>query len=572
MPKIIPFRYDSLKTLLGDIGDGVLITDEDEIIRYGNEAAWRILGYNLPEGDMPDVMFSDVCPLVNLITKEPYPDPLPIAMRGLTSVGLGKDVGLIKNGKVICLSATCSPMRTPTGRLLGASVILRDVTQIRMLERKVETDQRYMTNVFSAARIGLCVLDYRGITRKINSAGLEMMQATEEMVIGCQFGDGFMCVNSMEHGCGKGSFCGRCPVRRNINLAMMDDDYSNDFTFVMQTKRSLTPLWLKVFISQMGQGEDKKIILALIDISARKLYERQLKDAKTVAEAANEAKTLFISNISHEIRTPVNGMMGMLELAMRESLPTSVHEYLVNAKTCAEDLLSIINDILDFSKLESGRMTLEDIGFDLHELLGRMDAVYKQLAEKKGLYMRVDGMNGVPRYVKGDPLRVRQIFRNLLTNALKFTSHGGIEIKASVGEWDGKPFLRFAVVDTGIGMDIATQERLFQPFTQGDASTTRKYGGTGLGLMIVRELVNAMGGDIVVESKLGVGSQFIFRLPLRLADGAEHEMRDQTVFLNPLTAEQKIEAKKSEDSKEAQIDITDLLKYCNEKLTGGDEK
>ncbi|MGN0941738.1 MAG: PAS domain-containing sensor histidine kinase [Selenomonadaceae bacterium] len=587
MEKEIPFRYESLKMLLGDIGDGIVLTDTSERVRYANEAACRILGAT-DEASIEGALFYDVCPLINVGTGEKYPDPLPIAMYGMTSVGLAKDVGLMRGERPVYLSATCSPMRSASGRLIGCSIILREVTRLRMLEHKIAADQKYMTTVFSAAKIGLCVLDANGYTRKINGAGLAMMQTTAENALGRQFGDAFLCENSIEHGCGNSSFCPSCPVRQSIEHAIADDEFSSDFTFVMKSKRSYTPMWLKVFVSQTGTGDEKRLVIALIDISAGKLYEKQLKYAKTAAEAASKAKTIFISNISHEIRTPINGMLGMLELAERSTISDKVRNYIENARSCSEDLLAIINDILDFSKLESGRMKLESIGFDTREMFSRIEAVYSELARKKGIAFSIVGAESLPRFVVGDPLRIRQIFRNLLTNALKFTQHGKIEITASTGLWEGRPFMRFTVSDTGIGMERKTQEQLFQPFSQGDSSITRRFGGTGLGLMIVKELIAAMQGDIAVESEKGKGSKFIFRLPLIEADGAEPEMRRDTVFMKPdihgesnKTAEDKDAPSISEKDEEggvrkkmgsiSEISIDDLMKYCNDKLEG-DEK
>ena len=560
------FQPEILQGLLGVIGDGFILTDTQENILYINHAAGRVLDYVERPGRM--VTFSEVCPLVDVTNGHKYLNPLRLAITEKRSVGLARNIGVLGANGPVYLSATCSPIISPTGngQVLGGSVILRDVTRMRELEAKVEMDRHYMRAVFSAAKVGLCILNADGEIIEINETGLNIMESTAEESLGLQFGDAFHCENSMEHGCGHGTNCRHCPVRNNLEAAIMDDEFSSEFNVLMRSSRDHRIVWLKVCISQTGHGRDKQIIAALVDESARKLYEHQLEEAKMAAEEASRTKTQFLSNMSHEIRTPINGMLGMMELAMREPLSDKQQVCLHNARQCSEDLLRIINDILDFAKLESGHAMLETINFDLHKTIVRIVGTYRQLAQAKGLKMETPDVKALPRFVRGDPLRLRQIFHNLLSNALKFTAEGEICFQATVGTHRDHPSLDFEIRDTGIGMDEAARKKLFKPFSQGDSSTTRRFGGTGLGLMIVRELLDYMGGDIQVESEPGLGSSFRFWVPLIEASSADEERREQSVFLNPHPEGSPAPQQDPADPAPVDTEVDELMVYCLQKL------
>jgi len=248
------------------------------------------------------------------------------------------------------------------------------------------------------------------------------------------------------------------------------------------------------------------------DVTERKRLDEALAAARDAAEAASQAKSAFLANTSHEIRTPLNGLLGLARLATLPHLTDARRQqYLEQVLDCAQSLADIMSDILDVSKIEAGKFTLDDAPFDLRQALQAVHHAYASLAEVKGLALELSIAPTVPPIVRGDPVRVRQILSNFITNALKFTDRGQVRIEATLA---ASGAVRLTVSDTGPGIAGSIQQRLFQPFMQGDSSTTRRYGGTGLGLSICRELAQLMGGSVGVDSAPGAGSTFWAELPL----------------------------------------------------------
>jgi signal transduction histidine kinase len=246
---------------------------------------------------------------------------------------------------------------------------------------------------------------------------------------------------------------------------------------------------------------------------------RLLESAKKLAEAANEAKSSFLANISHELRTPMNGVIGMTELALETHLSDEQRDLLGTARNSALSLLEMLNDVLDFSKIEARKLDLENIPFDVRKVVAETSKVFAVQARQKGLLFTCEVAPSVPEEISGDPGRLRQVLINLLGNAVKFTKSGGIEVHVSVELTDPEhTCLRFVVIDSGIGIPTDKQGIIFQPFSQADGSMTRKYGGTGLGLTISARLVELMRGRIWVTSEPGKGSAFYFTAEFAPAD------------------------------------------------------
>jgi PAS domain S-box-containing protein len=260
------------------------------------------------------------------------------------------------------------------------------------------------------------------------------------------------------------------------------------------------------------------------DVTEQRQATAEIERARIAAEEANRAKSEFLANVSHELRTPMNGIIGLSQLVLLTELDARQRDFIAKIARSGKNLLRIINDLLDAARLESGRMEFEQEAFLLAELLDELAGIRSQIPAGAPLELGFHVAPGVPPFLLGDRLRLGQCLTNLLGNAIKFTAAGRIDLQVDIAGDPGAPMLRLCVADTGIGIPADAMARLFAPFSQADAATARRYGGSGLGLHISRELARGMGGDLQAESSVGSGSRFTLTVPLQVADAAGAKM------------------------------------------------
>ncbi|WP_437206439.1 response regulator [Planctomicrobium sp. SH664] len=423
------------------------------------------------------------------------------------------------DGRVSWASTTKVPLRHPDGTVLGTLGISRDITELHETGEALQVQRDRLRTLIDHLPDYVFIKDADSRFVTVNRAHIQMFAAQNESEI-----------------IGKDDF--------DFVSREQAEQFRADDRHVMQTGRTL-------FNREEGQvlpnGEKRWVITTKVplrnpegqivglvgiarDITNRKRAEQELRAAKEAAEVANRAKSEFLANMSHEIRTPMNAIIGMSELVLDTNLTAQQRDYLETVINSAESLMGIINDILDFSKIESGRFELDDYPIEVREWLGDSIKPLAIRAHAKQLELACHIAPDIPRFIRGDGLRLRQIVVNLLGNAIKFTPAGEVLLDVRLQSIeDSRLVLHFRVSDTGIGISPDQQERVFEAFEQADMSTTRNYGGTGLGLAISSRLVKLMGGQIWVESELGAGSTFHFTANFGAVDPEEVPTRSEDI-------------------------------------------
>lgn len=312
----------------------------------------------------------------------------------------------------------------------------------------------------------------------------------------------------------------QCPIRQTTQTGAV---YRSDDELFRTASGELLPVEVSS-APITHRGRVLGSVTVFRDVSERKKAEQALREAREAAERNARMKSEFLANMSHEIRTPLNGVLGMLSLALDTSLTPEQREYLSIAYNSGDTLLALLNDILDLSKMDAGQMALESVEFDLYPTIEDMAKLLAARAQEKGLELNVFVDPTLPHWVMGDPVRLRQVISNLTGNAIKFTEKGEVIVHARLEREDENTvWVRIEVRDTGIGIPPEARERIFEAFAQADSSTTRKYGGTGLGLTLSRRLIGLMSGNLELESEVGRGSTFWFTLPLAKARRLEQD-------------------------------------------------
>lgn len=483
---------DLLAAIVDNSDDAIIATTLDGVMVTWNRGAERLFGYTAAE-----IVGKHVSAIRPPERANELPEVMERIRRG-DSLKHYETVRRTKDGRLINVSLTLSPIKNALGQITGASSITRDITEYKLAEESLREREAKFRVLFANNPLPMAVYD------RETFRFLEVNQA---------------CVTN--YGYSREEFLGMPITHLNEpeDLPLLQQYMDSDST--RENLRESGPWRHRLkdgriiyaqTTSHLVEWNNRKATLVIAqDVTVRKQAEEAMRKAKEAAEAADRLKGEFLTNMRHEMRTPMNGILGMAELALDTELTREQREFLEAIKASADTLLTIVNDLLNFSKLDAGKLGLESVRFNLRDGLGETIRLLAPAAHRKGLKLALNVSADVPEFVHGDPARLRQIIVNLVGNAIKFTERGEVLLNVDAGSASGDyRWLHFCVRDTGIGIPRDKQEVIFKAFIQADASLTRKFGGTGLGLAIAAALIQKMAGRIWVESEVGLGSEFHF--------------------------------------------------------------
>lgn len=507
-------RTKLFESLVSNMGDGVYGVDREGKCIFINHKALTLVGYSEHEvlGHNSHGLFHYERPLKQIYEWSECPVRLTIQDRQARSV---EEYFITKSGELLPTSLTVAPMDNG-----GAIVVFRDISEQRSLYRTLQEERDLFSEgpVFTIKWIPTDHWPVGYVSRNVERV---LGYTSEEMVDESFIYSDIIHPDDLER----------------ISAEVIDNIENRKIAFEQSyrlRRKDGEYRWFYDFTRLKWDefGELVSIHGYMFDQTQLKQIQEEMKIAKEQAEEASRAKGDFLANMSHEIRTPMNAIIGLSQLLIEDGIEPRYYDAIHKIHGSSKMLLGIINDILDYSKIEAGKMELETKSFEIETIFSQLRVIFTQSALKKDLELYFKMGSDVPGIVIGDELRLDQILTNLLSNALKFTSRGNVTLSIALKErYENRSLIGFSVSDTGIGMSSEQLEKIFSPFTQGDSSTTRKYGGTGLGLAISKRLVEAMGGELRVQSTLHEGTTFSFEIEMEVVSWEQnHPHIQETPF------------------------------------------
>lgn len=534
--------YTQLQAIMdADSGISIITADELGKIRTFNKGSELMLGYRAEE--MVDKQYAaifhdpeEIKTYAEEVSKElnirlRVEEEAIIAKARLGATHTREWTYITKGGSRITVELSLTPLRNETGEITGYLGIAKDITAKKIWERKILLSEERHRGFFEHAQGLMCTHDLRGNFLTVNPAGAELL--------------GY----SVEHFLQKSLF-DLVPLEYSdiVKEYLAEIEKKGHFKGLMKVRHqdgSIKTWMYNNILSELIDGQ-KYVIGNAVDMTERILMEKELIKAKVQAEQNAHAKDVFLANMSHEIRTPMNAIVGFANLLKDTPLTEEQAEYLSYISTSTENLLGIINDILDISKIESGHIAIEEIPFNVKEIVKNIKTILKGKANEKGLELDCKLDDNIPELLLGDPTRLHQILLNLVNNAIKFTPQGSVKIVAEVvTNQPAECSVSFKVTDTGIGISQEKMDMIFDRFTQANSDTTRKYGGTGLGLSISKSLVELQNGKIKVESTIDKGSSFTVTIPYKKV---ETETKRNTESNTALVSDKQVKVLLVEDN------------------------
>ena len=513
----IESREVRLQAIFDTAIDGMVTIDERGIIQTFNRAAEQLFGWRADE-----VIGCNV----NMLMPEPHRGQHDGYLANYLSSGQTRPAGVGREVVAQRRDGSLMPIRLGIGqaKIPGESLflgIITDISQRKSMEQALRASEeqhrtllRNIPGMSFRRRLGE---DRSTLFVSDAVAGLTGWDAAEFVERGRSYCD---LIHSDDHACHEAAVAAAIEGR---------GDYTVEYRLIHRDGHRLW-VWESASVVADADGRPAWVDGVVFDVSERRRMEEALRESRDRAEAAAASKTAFLANMSHEIRTPMNAILGFTELLLDTRLDSLQQRHLETVRRSARSLLGLLNDILDTAKLERGAVGIENVSFSLRELVDQVAASLTLSAESKGLTLETAYDPALGDFFEGDPLRVQQILTNLVGNAVKFTEQGGVRIE--VGGAPGA--LRIEVADTGIGIAADRLARIFEPFAQADASTSRRFGGTGLGTTIARQLAELMHGRLDAESEVGVGSRFIVELPLPAGEPVSAEQETAMPQLPPM--------------------------------------